>query len=206
MLTLHHLEYSRGTRIIWLLEELDLPYELVRYPRTPQFAAPETLKSAHPLGKSPAIVDGDLVLAESATILRYIHDRHGNGRFTPPAGTTAHALHEEWLDYVESTAGFPIMMALIGGMLGGLPGKLDGFAKDRVTRTLDYLQDGIAGPYLMGDQVMLADMQMTYMLDMANHAGLLAHHPGIVAYLDRLKACPGLQRAIERGGPMVPPR
>lgn len=207
MITLHHLEYSRSTRVLWLLEELGIPFEMVRYPRTAQFRAPPELKAIHPLGKSPVLVDGNLTIAESATILRYLESRYGTGRFTPAAGTDAHALHDEWLDYVESTAGMPVMMTLIGGMLGGLPEKIEGFIKPGVATTLDYIAAGIGdGPFLMGDRIMLADMQMTYTLDMARNADMLDGHPTILAYLDRLKAQPGLQKAIDRGGPMAPPK
>lgn len=207
MITLHHLEYSRSTRVLWLLEELGIPFEMVRYPRTAQFRAPPELKAIHPLGKSPVLVDGNLTIAESATILRYLESRYGTGRFTPAAGTDAHALHDEWLDYVESTAGMPVMMTLIGGMLGGLPEKIEGFIKPGVATTLDYIAAGIGdSPFLMGDRIMLADMQMTYTLDMARNADMLDGHPTILAYLDRLKAQPGLQKAIERGGPMAPPK
>jgi glutathione S-transferase len=205
MITLHHLAYSRGVRVLWLLEELGLPYDLVTYPRTKAFGAPPELAKIHPLGKSPVIVDGALVLAESATILRHIHDRNGAGRFTPPAGTAAHALHEEWLDYVESTAGLPVMVTLLGARTGGLSDGMTAFAEAQTKKTLDYIASGInKGPFIMGDQLTLADMQMSYMLAVAEMAGVLGAYPQITAYLERLKQQPGFLKAVARGGPMTP--
>jgi glutathione S-transferase len=205
MITLHHLAYSRGLRVLWLLEELGLPYDLVTYDRTKAFGAPPELARIHPLGKSPVIVDGYLVLAESATILRYIHDRHGAGRFTPPTGTPAHALHEEWLDYVESSAGLPVMVTLLGARTGGLSDGMTAFAEGQAKKTLDYIAGGIGdGPFLMGEQLTLADMQMSYMLAIADLAGMLAGYPQITAYLERLEQQPGFEKATARGGPMTP--
>jgi len=168
MITLHHLAFSRSLRVLWLLEELGLDYDLVSYARTEQFLAPPELAKIHPLGKSPVIVDGDLVLAESATILRYIHDRYGDGKFTPPKGTHSHTLHEEWLDYVESSAALPIMFTLLGQRTGGLNDGLTAFSNRSLAKTLDYIAAGIAkGPFVMGAQLTLADMQMSYLLAIA---------------------------------------
>jgi glutathione S-transferase len=206
MITLHHLEYSRSMRIAWLFEELGVDYELVRYPRDPNFRAPPELAKVHPLGKSPVIVDGGLKLAESSAILRYVEETYGKGDLTPPTGTPEYALHGEWLDYVESSAGLPIMITLLGGMTGGLSEKLQAFAAPQIVATLAYIAGGIGTkPYLMGDKLSLADIQMSYMLGLAKRIGALDDQPGVAAYFDRLQAEPGFLRAIERGGPMMPP-
>lgn len=206
MLTLHHLAYSRSLRVLWLLEELGVAYDLVSYDRTAAFRAPPELAQVHPLGKAPVIVDGDLVLAESSAILRYIHDRHGNGRLTPATGTNDHALHDEWLDYVESSAALPIMMTLVGQRTGGLGDGMKAFTEPQLKITLDYIAAGIGdGPFLMGDALTLADIQMSYMLAIARMAGALDDHPTVSAYLDRLLDQPGCRRATNRGGPMAPP-
>lgn len=97
MIVLHHLSYSRGTRILWLLEELKLPYSIKRYERDARFKAPPALASAHPLGKSPVIVDGPLMMGESAVILKYLDQGYGGGRLTPPIGSDDDFRHEEWL-------------------------------------------------------------------------------------------------------------
>jgi glutathione S-transferase len=203
MLTLHHLAFSRSQRILWLIEELGLPVDLVRYGRTAEFRAPPELKTVHPLGKSPVIVDDDLMLAESATILRYLDGRYGQNRFSPEAGTTEHALHEEWLDFVESTAAGPVVTVLLAKR-GGDQATVDR-TLPMVQTTLGYIADGLGDkPFLMGERAMLADMQMSYFLAMARMAKLLDEYPTLVGYLDRLEAQPGFLRAQARGGPMMP--
>ncbi len=207
MLTVHHLNFSRSFRVLWLLEELDLPYELVRYERDAKFRAPADLKAVHPLGKAPIVQDDDLTLAESAPILSYLNRRYGGGRLSPPEGTPEAAIHDEWLQFVESSAAFPIMMTVVGGMMGGLPDALGKFSQPEVAKTFAYIADGVGeGPYLMGAKLTLADIQMSYLLATAEHAGLLEDQPVVAAYFDRLKAVPGFQKAIEIGGPLAPPR
>lgn len=207
MLTLHHLNFSRSIRVIWLLEELGVEYDLVKYERDANFRAPSELKAVHPLGKAPVLVDGGLTLAESASILAYIDERHGNRRFSPPVGSDAAALHDEWLQYVESSASLPIMMTSLGKRMGGLPDGLAKFTGPEVTKTLDYIAAGVGeAPYLMGDALMLADIQMCYILAIAEGAGQLTAHPAVSAYLGRLKARPAFVAATEIGGPLMPPR
>jgi glutathione S-transferase len=207
MLTLHHLNYSRSIRVLWLLEELGIEYDLVKYKRDANFRAPPELKAIHPLGKAPLLVDGDLTLAESASILAYIDERYGDRRFSPPADSDAAAIHDEWLQYVESSASLPIMMTMFGKRMGGLPDGLAKFTGPEVTRTLDYIAGGIGdGPYLMGEALTLADIQMCYMLAIAESSGLLADHPTVQAYLDRLRARPAFLAATEIGGPLMPAR
>ncbi len=207
MLTLHHLNYSRSIRVLWLLEELGIKYDLVQYERDANFRAPSELKAIHPLGKAPVIVDGDLTLAESASILSYIDGKYGEGRFSPAPNTDAAALHDEWLQYVESSAAFPIMMSSLGKRMGGLPDALAKFAAPEVTKALAYIGTGVGdGPYLMGDDLALADIQMSYILSIAEAAGMLADHPGVLAYFERLQERPAFLRAIEIGGPLRPAR
>jgi glutathione S-transferase len=205
MITVHHLNFSRSSRVLWLLEELGLDYQLVRYQRDAAFRAPPSLEAIHPLGKAPVIQDGDLVLAESSTILAYVNERHGGGRFSPPVGSDAAAIHDEWLQYVEGSAAFPVMMTLIGGMTGGLPEGLQTFVGPSVAKTMAYIASGATpGPYLMGEAFTLADIQMSYLLVMAERVGLLEAYPTIAAYLKRLEARPAFAKAVEMGGPMVP--
>jgi len=207
MLTLHHLNYSRSIRVIWLLEELGIEYDLVKYERDANFRAPPELKAIHPLGKAPVLVDGDLTLAESAPILAYIDERYGERRFSPPIDSDAAAVHDEWLQYVESSAALPIMMTSLGKRMGGLPDGLAKFTGPEVTKALDYIGTGVGdGPYLMGEQLMLADIQMCYILAIAESAGLLGDHPDVAAYLDRLRARPAFVAATEIGGPLMAPR
>lgn len=201
MIQLHYLERSRAIRILWLLDELGTDFELIQYQRDANHRAPASLKAVHPLGKSPVIVDGDLVLAESSAILRYIDARYGGNRFSPPSDSDAAAVHDEWLDYVEGSAAFPIMLTLIGGMTGGLSEKMDAFVAPGRDATLRYIAAGVGkGPFLMGEQLTLADMQMFYLLQVADRAKLLADYPALTTYLARLTEQPGLKRAIERAG------
>ncbi|MGU3391276.1 glutathione S-transferase family protein [Sphingomonas sp. M1A8_2b] len=207
MLTLHHLNYSRSIRVIWLLEELGIEYDLVKYERDANFRAPPELKAIHPLGKAPVLVDDALTLAESASILAYVDERYGDRRFSPPAVSDAAAIHDEWLQYVESSASLPIMMTMFGKRMGGLPDGLAKFTGPEVTKTLDYIASGVGdGPYLMGEALMLADIQMCYMLAIAESSGLLVEHPTVQAYLDRLRARPAFVAATEIGGPLMPAR
>lgn len=206
MITVHHLNFSRSSRVLWLLEELGLTYNIVRYERNEKLRAPPALKQVHPLGKAPVIEDGSLVLAESAVILEYINERHGGGRFAPPSGSDARPLHDEWLHYVESSAGLPIMVTLIGTMTGGLPEGFAGFAKPALANTLDYIAAGVqSGANLMGEQFTIADIQLSYMLEIANRGGMLGGYQPLIDYLNRLRARPGFIKAVEVGGPMVPP-
>jgi len=205
MITLHHLNYSRSTRILWLLEELGLDYELKVYERDQNFRAPASLSAVHPLGKAPVLVDDDLVLAESGTILRYLEQRYGDGRLVPAPGTPDRAIHDEWLDYVESSAGLPVMMTLLGARTGGLSPGLAGFTAPELKKALSFISDRVTDrTFLMGDRLTLADIQMSYLLAVLQNAGQLDAYPPVAAYVKRLEATPGLKKAIEVGGPMVP--
>jgi glutathione S-transferase len=206
MLTVHHLAFSRSLRVLWLLEELGVDYELVSYARTAEFKAPPELAKVHPLGKAPVIVDGDLTLAESSAILRYIDGKYGSGALMPAPGTNERAIAEGWLDYPESSAALPIMITLLGKRTGGLNEQMAAFADKQLATTLAYIAARIgAGPFLMGEQLTLADIQISYLLAVADMAGMLHDQPIIAAYLARLQQQPGFIRAVARGGPMVPP-
>jgi glutathione S-transferase len=206
MITLHHLNYSRSSRVLWLLEELGLDYELVTHERDQNFRAPPSLAAVHPLGKAPILVDDALVLAESGTILRYLEQKYGDGRLVPAPGTPDRALHDEWLDYVESSAGLPVMITLLGSMTGGLPDGLAGFTAPELTKTLSYISDRVADrSFLMGERLTLADIQISYLLTAIRRGGHLDAYPAITAYLERLGQTPGLQKALAVGGPMTPP-
>jgi len=206
MITLHHLNFSRSTRVIWLLEELGLDYKLVKHDRDQNFRAPPSLAEVHPLGRAPVLVEGDLVLAESGAILRYLEGKYGDGRLAPAPGTADRARHDEWLDFVESSAGLSVMLTVIGGMTGGLQGFLKGYAASDLDHKLRYISDQIAErPFLMGEGLTLADIQMSYLLELLRSADQLREYPLVVAYLNRLGQMPGLKKAVEIGGPMSVP-
>jgi glutathione S-transferase len=206
MITLHHLKFSRSTRVLWLLEELGLQYELEAYERDENFRAPAKLSNVHPLGKAPVIVDDGLVLAESASILRFLEKKYGDGRLVPAPGTPERAEHDEWLDYVESSLALPAMLTILGARTGGLSPGLGGFIGPELAKALSYVSDRVGERhFLMGDRLTLADIQMSYMLATLRRSGQLADYPAVSAYLERLEATPGLAKAIEIGGPMTPP-
>ena len=207
MITLHHLLFSRSTRILWALEEFGIPYDLVVHQRTAAFRAPPELSDLHPLGKAPVIVDDGLVIAESGVILTYLNERHGGGRLAPAPGSDARFIHDEWLHYAEGTAAMPIMLTLIGGMMGGLPENMKAFVGPELSKTLAYIADGVGdGPWLMGGDFTIADIQLAYLVELADSAGLTADHPRLKAYLERLQARPAYAKAIALGGPVVPDR
>lgn len=203
MITIHCLAYSRALRVVWLMEHLGAQYALERYDRTESFEAPDALKAIHPLGKSPTIVDGDLVLTESATILRYVVEKHGAGGLLPETGTQAFWRHEQWLDYAESSLGVPVMASLLASMQDKeIPDKI---ARELKTN-LDFLEETLKGrDFLLGDSLTIADIQMSYLVALAAAGGLIADHPEIAGYWDRLQNQPGLKKAEAAAGPMKPP-
>lgn len=203
MITIHCLAYSRALRVIWLMEHLGADYALERYDRTESFEAPDALKKVHPLGKSPTIEDGDLVLTESATILRYVVEKHGAGGLLPETGTSKFWLHEQWLDYAESSLGVPVMASLMASMQDKeVPEKI---AKELKTN-LGFVQDTLKGQdFLLGDSLTVADIQMSYLVSLVAAAGMIGDYPEIDAYWKRLKEQPGLKKAESVAGPMKPP-
>jgi glutathione S-transferase len=202
MITLHHLNNSRSQRIIWLLEELGTPYELVRYQRdaTTNLAPPE-LKAVNPLGKSPVITDGDITIAESGAIVEYLVDRYGGGRFQPPAGSKAHLVYLEWLHYAEGSAMLPLMLSFYLMRLGEAAGPLTPRVNGEIDNNFTYIANALGDrDYLMGADFTGADVQVSFVLEMARALGRLNAFPSLSAYVDRLHARPAYQRAIEKGG------
>ncbi|TQS70051.1 glutathione S-transferase family protein [Rhodobacteraceae bacterium] len=206
MLTLHCLAYSRALRIVWLLEELNTPYQLEFYDRTKEFRAPDALKKIHPLGKSPVIEDDGLVLAESSAILRYIDQRYGHGRHQPADQTPAFFAHNEWLDLSESSGAQPVIAAVMDKIAGKDTVPENPAMADRLGTFLDYVGARLEDrPFLMGDTPMLADIQISYLLALADRAGVLDTRPVLAAYWQRLQDQPGFQAAVAKAGPMAPP-
>ena len=207
MLKLHHLQYSRSTRIIWLMEELGLPYELVSYERDPAtFRAPDSLKSLNPLGKAPTVEDGDLVIAESGAIIEYVVETYGNGRLAPAKGERERSKYLEWLHFAEGSAMFPILVVLLGKMTGDTSGGVQDFVRPELEKTLNYLASALSSnDYLLASGFSAADIQMSYVIEAARMGGMLDGQPGLTAYLERLEQRPAYRRAIEKGGPVALP-
>lgn len=218
MITVHHLENSRSQRILWLLEELHLPYEVVRYARDAEtMLAPPELRAVHPLGKSPVISDGALTLAESGAIIEYIVDRYGDGRLRPPAGTSEQLLYGYWMHYAEASAMPPLLFKLVFDRIetAPMPFFVRPFAKMIAGRTrttffgpqialhLDYMESELGKRrWFAGEEMTAADIQMSFPLEAAAaRAGLDATRPKLAAFLERIHARPAYQAALAKGGP-----
>src|SRR5499433_3169552 len=146
MLTVHHLNNSRSQRVLWLLEELEVPYELVKYERDPKTQlAPAELQAVHPLGKSPVITDGGKTIAESGAIIEYLIDTYGKGRMKPKAGTDDYWRYVEWMHYAEGSAMLPLLLALYAGMLGDGAALLRPRIDSEIASNLSYMEAGLDG-------------------------------------------------------------
>ncbi len=200
----HHLKISRSTRIIWLMEELGLPYELVEHTRGADFRSPPSLYDVHPLGKAPAVEVDGRVMVESSAIIEYIVDRHGGGKLLPPDNGRAEYL--EWLHFAEGTLGMPMLMRLLGPRLG-LPDAALGFMDAELKKQLDWIESQLAGKsFLCGDLFTGADINLEYLLEHAEVLGQLASRPNLTRYLAALKARPAYIKAIGLGGPITLPQ
>ncbi len=202
MITVHHLNNSRSQRILWLLEELGLPYEVKRYQRDPKTnLAPPELKAINPLGKSPVIEDGALVLIESAAIIDYLIRRHGQGRLQPDPATATYDKYVQWLHFAEGSAMLPLMLNLYVGRLGEAGAPLHPRIESELANYLGYLNDVLADtPYLVGDELSGADVQMSFIGEIAKAQGKLQAYPNLAAWVQRFQARPAYQKTVEQGG------
>ena len=201
MITVHHLNQSRSQRILWLLEELEVPYEIKFYQRdaTTNLAPPE-LTAVHPLGKSPVITDGDRTIAESGAIVDYIVRRYGGGRLAPDPNSAAFDKYQEWLHYSEGSAMLPLMMNLYVMRLGEAAAPLAPRIESEIANNLGYISGALGDrDYLMGE-FSGADLQISFVMEVARAFGKLAAYPNLVAYLARLHARPAFKRSLEKGG------
>lgn len=217
MITVHHLEDSRSQRVLWLLEELGLDYEIRRYERDPDtMLGPESLKQVHPLGKSPVIEDEGRVVAESGAIIEYLAERHGNGRMVPPAGSDERLRHTYWLHYAEGTLmplfvmglvferlsqpPMPLLLRPVGGLIGA--GVRKSFIEPRLGENLAFIEGELGrSTWFAGEELSGADVQMSFPLEAAAARGGVDDYPRIRAFVERVHARPAYRRALERGGP-----
>jgi glutathione S-transferase len=203
MITVHHLNNSRSQRILWLLEELELAHEILRYERNPKtMLAPPALKRIHPLGKSPVIEDAGRVIAESGAIADYLVEK-AEGRLGPPANRDAVLRYRQFLHYAEGSLMPPLFGLLVVNRLGllGRP------AKKPILKMLathfDWLDGELAGrDWFAGDEFTAADVMMSFPLEVSRgRAGLGAEHPHIADWLERIHARPAYSEALRKGGP-----
>lgn len=218
MIIVHHLNNSRSQRVLWLLEELGLPYEIQRYQRDPKtMLAPPELRRIHPLGKSPVITDGTTVVAESGAIVEYLVDTYGEGRLAPARGTPERLRYSYWLHYAEGSAMPPLLLKLIFDkiaaskvpffvrpILRGIVHKVrTAFIDPQLRQHLDFMESALREqPWFAGAEFSAADVQLSFPLEAAvARAGLDSARPRLVEFVKRIHARPAYQRALERGGP-----
>ena len=202
MLTLHHLNDSRSQRIVWLLEELGVPYEMKKYQRDAQTRlAPPELKAVHPLGKSPVIVDGDVKIAESGAVVDYIIRRYGKGAMMPARDSADFEAYNEWLHYSEGSAMLPLMLNLYVSRLKEAGAPLHPRIDSELANHLGYVEGGLQGKqFFVGDALTGADIQMSFVGEMAKAFGKLDAYPNLKAWLERMHARPAFKRSVEKGG------
>ncbi len=218
MIVLHHLNNSRSQRVLWLLEELGLDYEIIKHRRDPETnLAPPDLVQVHPLGKLPVIRDGALVLAESGAIIEYLLERYGGGRLVPPPGTPERVRYQYFMHYAEGSA-MPVLLLkvvfdqietakvpfFIRPLTRGLAGRVKQvLVQPQLERHLDFMEAELGdSPWFAGEQMTAADLQMSFPVQAAAaRAGLDGSRPRLMAWLDRIQSRPAYLRSIERGGP-----
>ncbi len=202
MIVVHHLNDSRSQRILWLLEELGLPYEIKRYQRDAQTRlAPPELKKVHPLGKSPVITDGNRTIIESGAIIDYLIRRHGKGRLQPAPETPAYDEYVQWLHYAEGSAMLPLMLNLYVTRLGEAGAPLMPRIESEIANHLGYIDGALKGrQFIVGDTLTGADIQMSFVAEMAGAFGKRAPYPNLDAWIRRLHERPAYKKALERGG------
>jgi len=219
MITVHHLNNSRSQRVLWLLEELEVPYELQKYQRDARtMLAPPELVRVHPLGKSPVLSDAGITVAESGAIVEYLLDTYAAGRLKPPAGTDERRRFTYWLHFAEGSAMPPLLLKLIFDRIGsgegmpffakpiarGIASKVKArMVEPNLKRQLDFMEGELArSAWFAGDDFSAADIQMSFPVEAAaQRAGLNGSRPKLMAFLKKIHARPAYRRALERGGP-----
>jgi glutathione S-transferase len=217
MIVVHHLNNSRSQRILWLLEELGLAYEIKKYQRDPKtMLAPPELRAVHPLGKSPVIGDGDVVVAESGAIVEYLTGRHAGAGLAPAAGTPERLHYTYFLHYAEGSLMPPLLLKLVFDRVANGPAPFfvrpiaraiankvkDSFVLPQIRTHLAFLEGELGKrTWFAGSEFSAADIQMSFPLEAAAaRGGLDGQYPNLVAFLERIRARPAYQRALERGG------
>ena len=218
MIIVHHLNNSRSQRVLWLLEELGLPYDVKRYERDPKtMLAPASLRAVHPLGKSPVIEDAGQVLAESGAIVEYLAEKYGEGRLLPPAGSPERLRHRYWMHYAEGSAMPPLLMSLIFSRVRTAPAPffvrpvaraiadkvMGDFVSPQVKLHLDFMEAELGkSTWFAGETFGAADIQMSFPIEAAAaRGGLDARRPRLMEFLARIHGRAAYQRALEKGGP-----
>jgi len=204
MIEVHHLNNSRSQRVLWMLEEIGVPYTIVRYERDAKTSlAPPDLKQVHPLGKSPVIRDGDFVLAESGAIIEYLVEKYGNGRFVPQRGTREYETCRYWVHYAEGSLMMQLLVKIYLERVGEPAKALLERVSGAVRMHLGYVEESLgSSQFLTGSLFTVADVQMSFPLEVSVVQGMLGDaHPRLKALLARLHERPAYQAALAKGGP-----
>ncbi|MFZ6844074.1 glutathione S-transferase [Undibacterium sp. RuTC16W] len=217
MIIVHHLNNSRSQRVLWLLEELGLEYQIKFYERDPNtMLAPPSLMQVHPLGKSPVITDGDLTIAESGAIVDYLVTRYGNGQLMPTRESGDYLRYNYWLHYAEGSAMSPLLMKLVFDKierspmpffvkpiaLGIVQKVKTSFISPQITRHLDYLEAEVSKTgWFVGEDFSAADIQMSFPLEAAaSRGGLNGSRPNLMAWLAKIHSRQAYVAALKKGG------
>jgi glutathione S-transferase len=201
MITVHHLADSRSQRILWLVEELGIDYELKHYPRLHgQFSPPE-YQALHGLGKSPVITDGDRTIAESGAIIEYVLEVYGNGRMRPAVGSDDWVRYVQWMHLIEGSVMLPYILNIYVGMLGEAGVPLHGRVHGEVDKHFGFLEAEMKGrDFVVGNDLTGADFQLTFLLEGSELSEMLGPYPALRRYLGLMQARPAYKRALEKGG------
>lgn len=202
MITVHHLNNSRSQRVLWLLEELGLEYDIKHYTRDPQTSrAPIELKTIHPLGKSPLITDGDKTIAETGTIVEYLLRTYGKGRLVPDTDTDAYNDYQHFMHFAEGSAMLPLLLALYTGYLGDAAQPIQPMIMAEIKAIFDYVEYHlIRSEYFAGDELSGADIMMIFPLEAANARGRLKGYEACQDYVAKIHKRAAYQAALEKGG------
>lgn len=204
MLIVHHLNNSRSQRVLWLLEELGIEYEIKYYERDAQtMLAPPELRQVHPLGKSPVITDGDITVAESGAITEYIVNHYGNGKLIPAPDTSERLRYTYWLHYAEGSAMPPLLMNLVLSRFGlGDSEGMGAFVAPQIKLHYDYIESELQkNTWFVGEEFTAADIEMSFPLELlVAQLKQIENRPKIKEFVERIHARPAYKRALERGG------
>jgi glutathione S-transferase len=217
MLIVHHLNNSRSQRILWLLEELGVPYETKLYARDARtLLAPPELRAVHPLGKSPVISDEGTIVAESGAIIEYLVERYGNGRLIPPPRSPERLRYTYWLHFAEGSAMTPLLLKLVCTRIAAAPmpffakpivraltGKVQAtYIDPNLARHLDFMEAQLAmNGWFAGAEFSAADIQMSFPVELSRaRGGLDEKYPRLLQFLERIHARPAYERALAAGG------
>jgi glutathione S-transferase len=203
MITVHHLNDSRSQRVLWLLEEMGVPYEIKHYQRNAQTRlAPPELIAVHPLGKSPVITDEGVTVFESGAIIDYLIRHHGSGSLQPATHTSEFEVYQQWMHYAEGSAMLPLLLKLYVSRLGEAGAPLTPRIEGEISNHLGFVNQSLEGKeWLVGSAITGADIQMSFVGEVAGARGNRERYPHIEAWVKRFQARPAYRKAIERGGP-----